>query len=150
MDAVIETSESDALSEGQRVLLELLKDKHDLADDQTFAMWLTVPMMASRQKWALLAAGVMVVVAALLVLVAGAPTLVFAAPGVGLLAALLLTERHVLSWGSSGLLLHKPVKSKLDAGEAAELERDGSTVVIRGAEYRADSHSLETLTRLMA
>lgn len=150
MDGVTESPETPTLSEGHQLLLDLLKEKHELADDRSFAMWLRVPLMRSKQRWVLAATAVIAVVVALLVLVAGVPTWAFAVPAVGLLAVFAFTERDVLSLGSDGPRLHKPVDSKLDEGTVVAFERQGGRVVVDGVDYRADSLALDTVERLLA
>ncbi len=149
MDGVIESSESEDLSEGQQLLLKLLKEKHDLADDRTFAMWLRVPLMRSKQKWVLAGAIVATLVAFLLAGVL--PIFVIAlVPLVGLAAVAAFTERDVLSFGPGGLMLHQPWNSKLDEGKSVSIERNGTSVIVDGVSYRAESAGLDTIDRLSA
>lgn len=156
MDAAIESPETEevahegeTLSEGQQVLLDMLKEKHGLADEQSFAMWLRIPLMASKQKWVLAAS---VVISALAFALLGGTVPIWALvilPVVGILAVLASAERDVLSWGPDGLLLHKPVGSKLDEGTSVSIQRDGGNVSIDGVSYHADKMALDTLDEFM-
>ena len=157
MDAAIESAEAEevdeeleTLSQGQQVLLDLMKEKHGLAEEQSFAMWLRIPLMASKQKW-VLAATVLISALAFILLAASVPIWALAiVPVIGIFAVLASAERDVLSLGPDGLLLHKPIGSDLDEGTAVSAEWDGGNVTVDGVSYHADKLALEKLEELMA
>ena len=143
-----EMSEEKTLNEGDQALLDLMKDDHDLYADAEFAMWLKVPFMESKQKWAL--AGFVVIIPVVWLLLSGVlPVWALAViTAVGALAVGAFAERDVLSLGPDGLKLHKPIDSKVDEGTPATIERTGNKVTVNGVTYAAAREPLETLTDL--
>ncbi len=146
----LETTQT--LTQGQSALLEMLKERHDLADDRTFAMWLRVPIMRSKQKF-VLAATVVVTIAAIMLLASSVP--LWALAIIPLIAAAVVaafTERDVLSFGPDGALLHKPSGKKLSTGVMVSVERGDQSqrrLLVDGVEYGATSQALNTLTDLL-
>lgn len=145
-----DTAQEDTLNEGDQALLDMMKVNHDLYSDATFAMWLRVPLMESKQKFAL-AAFVVITPIVWLLLGSTAPIWVLAIfTAVAALAVGAFAERDVLSLGPEGMKLHKPEDSKVGPGTPATITRDGGKVTVNGATYAASKESLETLATLQA
>lgn len=160
MDNVAESHDVDApeadaadeneLNEGDQALLDMMKVNHDLYAEATFAMWLRVPLMESKQKFAL-AAFVVITPIVWLLLSGSVPVwglAIFTAVGALLVGA--FAERDVLSLGPDGLKLHKPENSKVGAGVPAKMTRDEGKATVNDVTYAASKDSLDTLADLLA
>lgn len=149
-DAEAEVEQTVSLNEGDQALLDMMKSNHALYAEATFAMWLRVPLMESKQKFAL-AAFVVLVPLGWLTLSSIVPAWALAVvTAVGALAVGAFAERDVLSLGPDGLKVHRPAESKVGPGIPAEITYGGGKVVVNGDTYAASKASLGTLAELRA